>query len=565
MSRRHVRRVAAAIAACAAATVVAEVPRVFVSIDQKVDQATLTRYHHTDQGTRIMPAAFLEALVMADGSGKLMETERLRGWGFLVDDLPRSNLNPYRWPLGFTVSDPATSGGVSVAGVTCALCHTGQLEYSGTAIRIEGGQPNINLPAFQSSIYAAIRATALDPASTDAFLKRAVAAGYPADRARDDFLRVVATASELLHVAQGLTGVKPGPGRVDAVQGIANAVFATDIMVPANGKNFDAPVSYPYLWDIWRLSWLQYNSLGPPLPVSRNIGEVIGTSGRTRIVNPQTGALNPEPERWRSSVQVGNLIWLETVVKAMEAPTWPAATLGRIDSSKAARGRELFVENCAGCHGIKELPNGLWDVTTVELEYIGTDPNQATNWAGRTYDASKLGWGTVPASALAKVINQIRRQYYADNQVPASSQEPDVTMSSPCGYKARPLIGVWATLPFLHNGSVRTVFELLSDVRPTTFKFGTREFDPVNLGYVEDTSAAAAVLDTSIPGNRNTGHWWTDDERRPGRIGRRFQDDEKYALIEFLKAATYDNYPVVQVTQQQALPCEQDPEWARAQ
>src|SRR5271170_8125763 len=79
---------------------------------QNIDQATLQRYHHTDQGTRIMPAAFLASLKTADGSGKVMSMENMRKWGFLVENATPDPLNPYGWPVGFTVSDPAVSRGI---------------------------------------------------------------------------------------------------------------------------------------------------------------------------------------------------------------------------------------------------------------------------------------------------------------------------------------------------------------------------------------------------------------------------------------------------------------------
>lgn len=534
-----------------------------VSIDQSVDRATLARYHHTDQGTRIMPAAFLQALKTADGGSRVMSPENLHKWGFLDNNEGANALNPYGWPVGFTVSDPAVSRGIPVAGATCALCHTGQLEYRGVFVRIEGGQAYINLPAFQSAVFAGIMATAKDPARTAAFLKDAVAAGYPADRAEKDFGLVVATAQNLIYGQKGLSGTSPGPGRVDAVQGIANAVLSTDINVPGNAKNFDAPVSYPYLWDIWRLSWLQYNAFLPPEALSRNIGETLGTSGKTNFISPATGELNPVPERWRTSVQYKNLMWMESVLDTLKAPAWPEDVFGRINRTKAANGARLFTEHCAGCHGIKELPNGHWDVTVPPLTVIGTDPNQATNWAGRTYDASKLGLGSaVKATALAPAINAIRTQFYTDSKIPASEQEPDIKLETPCGYKARPLIGVWATPPFLHNGSVRTIFELLSDQRPSSFKFGSREYDPVNLGYIDDAGPDAITFDSSLSGNHNTGHWWTDDVKRPGRIGPKLSDDEKYAIIEYLKSATYENYPVTKMEHPRPLPCADEPDWA---
>ncbi len=536
-----------------------------LSLDQKVEPATLYKYHHTDQGTRILPAAFLQALRTADDKSRLMDLENLRKWGFIIEDTTKTAANPYGWPLGFTVSDPAVSNGIPVAGVTCAACHTGQLDYHGVSILIEGGQANVNLPAFQAAAFGAIGSTVNDPKRTEAFLKDAVAAGYPAGRVAVDFQSVAVAARDVLAGQKNLTGTNPGPGRVDAVQGIANAVFATALQVPSNAKDYDAPVNYPYLWDIWRFSWLQYNGFLPPQALSRNIGETLGTSGRMNFIDPATGAMNPEPERWRTSVQFSNLIWMESVLKRLKAPTWPSNQLGSIQQTLADRGSKLFAQHCADCHGIKELPTGIWDVPVIALSVIGTDPNQATNWAGRTYDASKLGLGSaVTATALGPPVNAIRRLFYLEARVPASEQEPDVSFDAPCGYKARPLIGVWATPPFLHNGSVRTIFELLSDIRPASFKFGSREYDPVKMGYVDDsTSVNTTVLDTTLSGNHNTGHWYTDDAGRSGRIGPMLSDGEKYALIEYLKAATYKNYPKAKINQQRALPCSADPDWAK--
>ncbi len=557
--------IVASAAAAINASSAQELPESSVMIDQNVDRATLRRYHHTDQGTRLLPAAFLEALKTADGSTKLMDPQNLSKFGFLAGNSARDELNPYGWAVGFTVSDPKTSGGIAIAGITCALCHTGQLEYRGNAVRIEGGRSYADFAAFQGALFTAILTTAAVPARAEVFLKDAVAAGYPADRVKSGFEATAAAFSRLLSEQKGLTATASGPGRIDAVQGIANAVFGTDLGVPSNAKNFDAPVSYPYLWDTWRLSWVQYNGFLPPQALSRDIGETLGTSGKANIVDPATGALNPEPGRWRTSVQPKNLIWMASVLKDLKAPGWPSQVLGPIDEAKASRGRQLFAKNCASCHGIDELPDGMWDVSIVPLGVIGTDPNQAVNFAGRTYDASKLGLGSevTTATGLGEVVNAVRKQIYADNNIPASEQEGDISIMAPCGYKARPLIGAWATPPYLHNGSVRTVFDLLSDARPASFKFGSREYDPVNLGYVEDENATATVLDPSMPGNRNSGHWWTDDAQRPGRIGPKLSGEEKYALIEFLKSASYENYPKTKVTNERPLPCADDKDWAR--
>jgi mono/diheme cytochrome c family protein len=542
-----------------------ERPARHVTLGQSVDQATLRRYHHTDQGTWLVPAAWLAALDKADGSGRFMENDNLRRLGFLIDSAAPDKLNPYGWPVGFSVSDPKT--GIPEAGFTCALCHTGEIDYRGTAIRIEGGQAMIDLPGFVDGMFESFAATAADPIRRARFYLHATMAGYPPEHMHADF---TAFAASLAHAGESPTGTKitqldTGRGRLDAVQGIANQVLATDLMVPANAKDFDAPVNFPYLWDSWRLSWLQYNAFIPRQSTSRNIGEALGTRATMHLVDPRTGALNPEPLRWQTSVQLDNLIWMEKTLQSLRAPTWPADVLGPIDQAKATRGGRLFVAWCAGCHGINQLPDGGWDVTVVPLQQIGTDPGQAKNWAARTYDASKLGLGKEsPAFELAAAaVNAVRQQLYAQNHTPAAEQETDVTLEAPCGYKARPLIGVWATPPYLHNGSVRTVFDLLSDTRPAQFRFGSLQYDPVHLGYQEDQDDDSRILDTSIPGNRDTGHWFTDDVSRPGRIGPKLTDADKLSIIEFLKTANYNNYPTEPRAAMAVMPCQDDRNWAR--
>ncbi|MBA3811641.1 MAG: hypothetical protein H0X27_08390 [Caulobacteraceae bacterium] len=73
------------------------------------------------------------------------------------------------------------------------------------------------------------------------------------------------------------------------------------------------------------------------------------------------------------------------------------------------------------------------------------------------------------------------------------------------------------------------------------------------------------MLDTAVSGNDNSGHWWTDDTARPGRIGRKLSDDEKYAIIEYLKAANYADCPKVKVATMRPVACAGQPDWARRQ
>ena len=126
-------------------------------------------------------------------------------------------------------------------------------------------------------------------------------------------------------------------------------------------------------------------------------------------------------------------------------------------------------------------------------------------------------------------------------------------------YKARPLAGVWATAPYLHNGSVPTLYEMLipADQRRKKFFVGRKEFDPVRVGlYAEPLTKNGFWFDTSIPGNLNIGHefragyreYHPGDPPSHGVIGPELTEDERWAIIEYLKIHTDDDAPACQVS-----------------
>lgn len=115
-------------------------------------------------------------------------------------------------------------------------------------------------------------------------------------------------------------------------------------------------------------------------------------------------------------------------------------------------------------------------------------------------------------------------------------------------YRARPLDGVWATAPYLHNGSVPTLRDILlpQRERPTSFCVGSRQFDPVNVGLVTkahaDEACAAGLtnFDVSLLGNSNRGHSFEGKETDvtklpPGVVGPELNDDERRSLVAYLK------------------------------
>lgn len=175
--------------------------------------------------------------------------------------------------------------------------------------------------------------------------------------------------------------------------------------------------------------------------------------------------------------------------------------------------------------------------------------------------------------ALMAVVDKTIDQWFADDKTPedlraamrgprancpnprvfvaakatSNGKEREILAIAP-HYRARPLDGVWATAPYLHNGSVPTLADMLlpQDQRPKRFCIGSRAFDPINVGLVgkghADEACAPGVTDFDVDrlGNSNRGHSFegteTDLRKLPaGVIGPALSDDQRRALIEYLK------------------------------
>jgi hypothetical protein len=117
----------------------------------------------------------------------------------------------------------------------------------------------------------------------------------------------------------------------------------------------------------------------------------------------------------------------------------------------------------------------------------------------------------------------------------------DDGVTATLGYAARPLTGLWATPPFLHNGSVVSLYELLlpANQRRKVFFTGSREFDPLHVGYDPSILAYGFTyrtdqLDDPHPGNSNAGHQFSNTPGK-GVLGPELSEEDRWALIEYLK------------------------------
>jgi hypothetical protein len=214
-----------------------------------------------------------------------------------------------------------------------------------------------------------------------------------------------------------------------------------------------------------------------------------------------------------------------------------------------------------------------WRIFTLPLVAIGTDPTASEHLANQRYDASRLALteddlrkaclsdslidkldpSSVNAIVGLNILSlSIANRYFEDNP-PKDNKEMLALMGygildyplnethQLLGYKPRPLHGVWATPPFLHNGSVRTIFQLLSPVeeRESEFWVGTKEYDPRYLGYRNDNLEGSILQKAVDIGNGNAGHEFRTGCDKYGVIGPYLPEGDRWAIIEYLKVMDY--------------------------
>ncbi|MCY4531322.1 MAG: di-heme-cytochrome C peroxidase [Gammaproteobacteria bacterium] len=392
----------------------------------------------------------------------------------------------------------------------------------------------------------------------------------------------------------------------------------------------NAPVSYPFLWDIAQSDYVQWNGLASnagPGPLGRNAGEVIGVFGILDWSDKQSwfskligfnlsslvsGQANKSKKiRFDSSIDLFNLKRLESHLRSLTSPQWPfckSQTSGdyylpaavktdspeqdsrpcadqdqKFDQELWKRGREIYGKSCQSCHEL--IDSRAWDRKVIanmsHLKLAGTDRAMADNSVSykgnagnfkHTYQTVDVGQVVVADDApVIELLTAATRgviatpdpdkwwprrmiewgytlvMSIADNDIKPSIKRgiynADTTAepyASLLAYKARSLNGIWATAPYLHNGSVPDLYELLlptrrnDDVdgercekyRRTEFVVGSREFDPVKVGFKSE-GYAGFQFRTDIRGNRNTGHEYHTCK---------MTDQDRWALIEFLKS-----------------------------
>ncbi len=277
-----------------------------------------------------------------------------------------------------------------------------------------------------------------------------------------------------------------GPGRVDTW-----ALYKMTFMDPPQPDTVPGTVDFPPLWNQkqrvgMRLHW----DGNTDVPIERNIVSALS------VVGPRVEYLD-----FDRLVRVTD--WIDVLLPPRYDDLRPDS-VPAIDNALALRGSDLFDQQCGRCHSMTGDRIGRVE----PIDGIGTDDHRFRDF--------------IPT--LADSLNKLGTKRWKLRNFRVES-----------GYINAPLDGIWLRAPYLHNGSVPTLRDLLNDAsqRPKRFCRGSDDYDWQNLGFVSALSPGSGkaacptgfLYDISVDGNDNIGHLY----------GTTLPDDDKKALIEFMK------------------------------
>lgn len=538
-----------------------EVNKQHVYLQQNWNEQERQYFYFADQGSRLLPYDFFLHLEQATNQQLFRADENMRRYGLIPAQ--KSVKNPDGFPIGFARNKNAV-------GPTCAACHTQQINYQNHILMIDGGQSFFDLQMFLSGLNASMKVTLEDAEKFVRFQERVL--GKNASDSKKEKLKQSLEreyAKRMAYLEANHTDVQYGYARLDAFGSILNqALMATGEKNNTNPPN--APTSVPYIWDTPQHDYVEWNGSQANSNIgafARNIGEVIGVFGE----------MDAETRHWLgfidggypSSVKAAELRKLEKTVAKLHSPVWPAA-LPKINMDLAKKGRLLYEKHCIACHvDINRAdPKRMIQVRMSTLGEVKTDPMMAENaifYQGKTgkFEGKQrfyIAGGPLPKVAPAIDIanhlmvgviknnplqaylagrdahafghgDEIHPPKYVDGSIIKTGEE--VSKKALLAYKARPLNGVWSSAPFLHNGSVPNLYQLLLPAKDRLKQFyvGDMEFDPKNVGFAMTKTKEAFLFDASLPGNSNAGH-----EYGGGYGGLTpLTDEERWQLIEYIK------------------------------
>jgi hypothetical protein len=531
-----------------------------IYLNQAWSQEDREWYYNFSQGSKVMSYDIFLNLEVADGQQLFRSDANSERYG-LIPQPANPRTNPDGLPIGISktvISKPAWKGEATgeFAGLTCAMCHESELRYQGKRIRIDGGNGNaVDMQAYIQALDAAMQATLKDSAKFDRLASRLNATSAEAKAQLRARFEAQASNTHEYSTTSAATPWPWGPARLDALSMITNRVTANLPGIPANTSTPLAPVKPPFLWNAPQGLWTQWAAFVQD-PILRNLGETTGV-----YMDVNLRASSPAEGLFAVNSAIPELMRVESALERLAPPSWPEDVFGKIDREKARVGRALFIENCASCHSVwpyrwtdaNKYGKRFILVGLTPQSYVGTDATQAqvirpfaiTGSLSDQLPGELRGKGVMPTVEFKVILQRnIFERAFADLKMTDAEKlkmhgyrELPTPRPPDLVYKAAPRDGVWATGPFLHNGSVPNLYEMLIPAKERTKKFYVgRDFDPVKVGVDTSGKSGSFLLDTSLVGNSNQGHSFEDGPRGNGVIGPFFTDEQRWALVEYLKS-----------------------------
>jgi hypothetical protein len=529
-----------------------------VYLNQAWSQDDREWYYHFSQGSAVLSYDIFLNLEAAGSQELFRSDSNAVRYGLIPE--PANSYNPDGLPIGVSKTEVATPvkgwPPGDYVGLTCAACHEGQLDYKGRHVRIEGGVSHTaDLQGLIRGLDDALQATLTDAAK---FNRLATRLRADSAEAKDRLRKRIESEAARVHEYGTRTAVTPypwGPGRMDALTMITDRATATLTGIPENWSAGIAPVKPPFLWNAPQGLWTQWSGFAND-PIARNYGETVGV-----YMPLDLSSKTPAEGLFQSNAAILELQRAENQLERLAPPSWPEDVFGTIDREKAKAGKALFMEYCSSCHNAWPYrwtePNKYGKrfilVGLVPQTYVGTDPAQfealrpfaITGELSKFFPPQFRGKELLPTEVFLALLQGALRETAISKLNLSEEQKINLHgyRESPSPpppdrvWKAGPRDGVWATPPFLHNGSVPNLYEMLIPAKERTKKFYLgHDFDPVKVGLDTTATSGTFLMDTTLLGNSDAGHSFEEGPRGNGVIGPLLKDDERWALVEYLKS-----------------------------
>jgi mono/diheme cytochrome c family protein len=378
--------------------------------------------------------------------------------------------------------------GLDQVGVNCAACHTGTVRTSAAA----PSQIVLGMPAHQLDLerfFQFVQACSLDDRLTAGnVIAKAEETGTHVSLFQRLLLYLVVIQRTKLATLSLRNRIGPllndptlpqwGRGRVDTFNPYKAIQFNWDLTQLPRQELIGA-ADFPSLWNQQPRDGMHLHWDGDNTSLEeRNFSAALGAG------------ITPVTVDYAGMQRVFN--WILT----LPPPSFPFA----VDTARSTRGKLVFDAQCAQCHSFTGSRTG----SVEDIASIGTDPSRLNSYT----------YALATSQALLFPDNVHRFQHFIKTN----------------GYANVPLDGIWARAPYLHNGSVPTLADLLNPPaeRPGVFARGYDVYDEHKVGFISDSAearAAGTTYDTKIPGNGNGGHLY----------GTTLSSEQKQDLLEYLK------------------------------